>query len=153
MSRKVVAIICALCVCGMVCWFLAWSLVPDFSISEYEFSVLGDSLRNLGGVAAVFVAGTAAWIAYRTNENRRKEANRSNFKDRMQWTVEHLSSTSHVEQVYALKLLEELSRDPELDPADSRLAQSIVKTYKEELKQETRQESSRKSWRFSRNRR
>lgn len=134
-------------------WFLIWSLTPDWHISEYEFSVLGDSLRNLGGAAAVGVASIAAYIAHRTNENRRIEANRSNFKDRMQWAVEHLASSSHVEQVYALKLLEELSRDPELDSVDSRLAQSIVETYKKELERDSERESTPRSWRFWRIRR
>ncbi|MDY6052221.1 MAG: hypothetical protein SPI83_07475 [Rothia sp. (in: high G+C Gram-positive bacteria)] len=132
---------------SLVVWFLVWSLVPDGVISEYDFSVLGDSLRSLGGIAAVAAASVAAWVAYHTNETRRAEAIRSNFKDRMQWAVEHLSSERHIEQLYALNLLEALSKDPDLDDIDNDLVQSILDTHKRSIKEEEEGAGGATAWR------
>lgn len=139
----------ALCipVLGFATWFLLWSLLPDGKISEYEFSVLGDSLHNLGGVAAVLVAGVAAYIAYQTNEARRLEASRANFKDRLQWAVEHLASDSNIEQVSALGILNNLASDPELESADNQLVSAVVASYKESLEEATSRRPVR-SWKF-----
>lgn len=138
MNRSILLAVCAL-LSALVAWFLLWSLPSGGGIEEYEFAVLGDSLRNIGGLAAVVAASVAAWISYRTNETRRAEAVRSNFKDRMQWAVTHLNSDEAVERSYALGLIRNLLKDTDLDNADKELVLLVIKAYEEELTSENRE--------------
>lgn len=126
MTRKMLLSLLLFLLSLLAFWFLTWGLLPDGQISEYEFSVLGDSLRNLGGVAAVLAASAAAYIAHRTNESRRVEAIRANFKDRMQWAVTHLNGSDQLERTYAESLLTNLAADPLLEPADRELARKVL---------------------------
>ncbi|MDO4898177.1 MAG: hypothetical protein Q3965_02610 [Rothia sp. (in: high G+C Gram-positive bacteria)] len=67
----------------------------------HAWSVLGDTVRNTSGLLAVLAASIAAFIAYRTNRTRAVEANRSNFKDRMQWAVQHVFTDNESEGLLA----------------------------------------------------
>lgn len=93
---------------------------------DYALEVAGDTARNTSGIFAVAAAGTAAWIAFQTNKARSLEASRAQFKDRLQWAVEHSKASNDLEGLLAEKLIESAASNENISKQDLEIAQAIA---------------------------
>lgn len=115
----------------LLCLVLGFLLGRFYVFQEQDavhaWSVAGDVVRNTSGLFAVLAASIAAWVAYRTNLTRAQEANRSNFKDRLQWAAHNIETDNELEGLLADQLIDSMSQDESLSEPDLEIAQKVAK--------------------------
>lgn len=118
---------------GLALWGLAnlaaaLKLRAD-ALSPYVWSVIGDVLRNAGGLLALMGATAAVLVAWRTNRARAREAAGAEFRHHMQWCVEKLAqeNADYIEKLFALSILDRYAtmQDRRLPEQDREIAATI----------------------------
>lgn len=93
---------------GPLIWWLVWAWPCGISHNDWE--VLGTSIKNVSGLYAVEAALMAAYIAWKTNQSRAKEAVKADYRDRIKWAVENFYSNNFYISEYAVSTIESLMK-------------------------------------------
>lgn len=129
---------------GVVLWFIvmfyvaariiAWFFTSIIVLPVEQWQLLGDVSRNTNALA-VFAASIAAYIAWRTNQSRAREAVRSDFKDRINWAAQNYTGDPTLTSIAAGRFIDNFAKSNTLHPEDLATAKTLS-AKKQEIAQD-----------------